>query len=81
MLLFSLASRTIAPLAMRRSGDPASSLIREVPYIATRLNFTRRAYGVDRMHAELLGAGFASAEDASSRLAVWDGATLARAVE
>ncbi|CAN5868162.1 hypothetical protein BH11GEM1_BH11GEM1_15370 [soil metagenome] len=81
VLLFSLASRTIAPLVMRRSVDPASNLLRESPYIATRLNFTRRAYGVDRMHAELLGAGFATAGDASSRLAVWDGATLARAVE
>ena len=81
VLLFSLASRTIAPLVMRRSVDPASNLLRESPYIATRLNFTRRAYGVDRMHAELLGAGFATADDAASRLAVWDGATLARAVE
>ena len=81
VLLFSLASRTIAPLVLRRSVDPASNLLRESPYIATRLNFTRRAYGVDRMRAELLGAGFATAGDASSRLAVWDGAMLARAVE
>ena len=81
VLLFSLASRTIAPLVMRPSVDPVSNLLRESPYTATRLNFTRRAYGVDRMHAELLGAGFATAGDATSRLAVWDGATLARAVE
>ena len=81
VLLFSLGSRTIAPLVMRRSIDPASNLVRESPYIATRLNFTRRAYGVDRMRAELLGAGFATADDAASRLSVWDGATLARAVE
>ncbi|MBC7672130.1 MAG: UPF0182 family protein [Polaromonas sp.] len=81
VLLFSLGSRTIAPLVMRRSIDPASNRVRESPYIATRLNFTRRAYGVDRMRAELLGAGFATADEAASRLAIWDGATLARAVE
>ena len=81
VLLFSLAARTIAPLVMRRSVDSASNAPGEAPYLLTRLNFTRRAYGVDRMHAELLGAGFGNTSDVASRLAVWDGATLARAVE
>ena len=81
VLVLSLASRTVAPLVMRRSLDPAARSVQEWPYIATRLNFTRRAYGVDRMHAELLGVGFGTASDAASHLALWDGATLARAVE
>ena len=79
VLVLSLASRTVAPLVMRRSLDPAARNTQEWPYIATRLNFTRRAYGVDRMHAELLGAGFGTASDVVSHLALWDGATLARA--
>ena len=81
VLVLSLASRTLAPLVMRRSIDAAAQATQEYPYIATRLNFTRRAYGVDRMHAELLGGGFTSAADVPSRLAIWDGASLARAAE
>ncbi len=81
VLVFSLASRTVVPLVMRRSLDPSAHARQEAPYIATRLNFTRRAYGVDRMRPELLGAGFASAADMASRLAVWDGSALARATE
>ncbi|MEO8621832.1 MAG: UPF0182 family protein [bacterium] len=81
VLVLSLASRTVAPLIMRRSMDPAARAKLEYPYVATRLNFTRRAYGVDRMHAELLGSGFSSAANAAPRVAIWDGATLARAAE
>jgi uncharacterized membrane protein (UPF0182 family) len=81
VLVLSLASRTILPLLMRRSTSPAARARQEWPYIATRLNFTRRAYGVDRMHAELLGAGFARPADVAAHLAVWDGAILARAAE
>ena len=81
VLVLSLASRTIAPLAMRRSADLGARETTEAPFVATRLTFTRRAYGVDRMHAEPIGAGFASAADAAPRVAVWDGALLARASE
>lgn len=81
VLVLSLVSRTIAPVIMRRAADPAARERTESPYIATRMTFTRRAYGVDRMRAEPLGAGFASAADAASRIAVWDGAVLARAAE
>ena len=81
VLVLSLVSRTIAPLAMRRSADPGSTEKTEAPFVATRLTFTRRAYGVDRMHAEPIGSGFASDADAAQRVALWDGALLARAAE
>ncbi len=81
VLALSLASRTVAPLVMRRSIDPIARVNQESPYTATRLNFTRRAYGVDRMRAELVGAGFVTPADVAVRLAIWDGATLARAAE
>ncbi len=81
VLLLSLVSRTIAPLAMRRSADPAARDKAEAPFVGTRLTFTRRAYGVDRMHAEPIGSGFASIADAAQRVAVWDGPLLARAAE
>jgi uncharacterized membrane protein (UPF0182 family) len=79
VLLLSLVSRTIAPLIVRRSLDPGAQ--QEKAYLSTRLNYTRRAYGVFRMHAESLGTGFASAAEASTRLAVWDDATLSHAAE
>ena len=81
VLLLSLVSRTIAPLIVRRSLDPGAQ--QERAYLGTRLNYTRRAYGVGapRMRADSLGTSFATAADVSSRLAVWDAATLSRAAE
>ena len=81
VLLLSLVSRTVAPLIVRRSLDPGIQRQQELAYLATRLSFTRRAFGVFRMHPESLGTGFTSAAEAASRLAVWDAATLARAAE
>ena len=81
VLALSLASRTVAPLVMRRSADPAAREKVEAPYIGTRLTFTRRAYGVDRIRAETIGAGFGAMADAVGRVALWDGALLSRAAE
>jgi uncharacterized membrane protein (UPF0182 family) len=81
VLVLSFVSRTIAPIIMRRSVDPAIRERTESPYVGTRMTFTRRAYGVDRMRAEPMGFGFANAADAAARLALWDGALLARAAE
>jgi len=81
VLVLSVVARSIAPLLARRSGDPASVAAEERPYVATRHSYTRRAYGVDRMRPDTLGAGFASAAEASSRIAIWDGETLAAAAE
>ena len=61
--------------------DPVAADKQERPYQATRLGYTRRAYAVDRMRAESLGTGFASAEEIRTRVAVWDAATLKRYTE
>jgi hypothetical protein len=81
VLLLSLVARTVAPLVARRSADPVATELQERPYMATRLSYTRRAYGVDRMRAETLGTGFTSVAELARRTSVWDGATLARAAE
>jgi uncharacterized membrane protein (UPF0182 family) len=81
VMVLALVTRTLVPLVMRRAVDPAMRERVESPYVGTRMTFTRRAYGVDRMHAEPIGSGFASAADAVQRIAVWDGALLARAAE
>ncbi|MDB4917640.1 MAG: hypothetical protein JWM95_5284 [Gemmatimonadetes bacterium] len=82
ILGLSLLNRTISPLVFRRMADTDKRPLVEKKYIATRLTYTQRAYAVDRMRAESLGAvGFATPADAASRVAIWDGATLARASE
>ena len=81
VLLLSLIARTVAPLVARRSADPDAADRQERPYQATRLGYTRRAFGVYRMRAETLGTGFRNAESLSRRVSVWDAATLQRYVE
>ena len=77
----SVIGRTVAPLLARRSIDPADAVARERPYLNTRLSYTRRAYGVERIQPDTIGAGFANAVDAAAHAAVWDGTTLAEAAE
>ena len=82
VLLLSLVARTVAPLVARRSVDPDASEVQERPYQATRLSYTRRAYGVvERMRAETLGVGFQSPAEFSGRTAVWDAGMLRRFTE
>jgi uncharacterized membrane protein (UPF0182 family) len=81
VLLLSLVARTVTPLVARRPADPVAADRQERPFQATRLSYTRRAYGVDRMRAETLGTGFATAAELAARSAVWDAATLARFTE
>ncbi|HEX9484642.1 MAG TPA: UPF0182 family protein [Gemmatimonadaceae bacterium] len=81
VLLLSFLARTVAPLVVRRSVDPRDRRKQELPYIGTRLTYTRRAFAVDRIHPDSLGAGFATRADAATRLAIWDGGALTRAAE
>ena len=82
VLLLSLVARTVAPLVARRSVDPVAADKQELPYQATRLSYTRRAYGVvDRMRPETLGVGFASPTELSTRAAIWDAGMLRRFTE
>lgn len=80
VLALSFLNRTVSPLVVLRMTESDKRPGIEKKYMATRLTYTQRAYGVDRIHAESLGVvGFTTPADAASRLAVWDGATLARA--
>jgi uncharacterized membrane protein (UPF0182 family) len=82
VLLLSLVARTVAPLVARRSVDPDASAKQERPYQATRLSYTRRAYGVvERMRAETLGVGFRAPAELAGRTAVWDAPMLRRFTE
>lgn len=77
----SVVGRSVAPLLARRSIDPADAVARERPYLATRLSYTRVAYGVDRIRPDTIGTGFRTPADAAAHAALWDGATLSQAAE
>jgi uncharacterized membrane protein (UPF0182 family) len=85
VLLLSLVARTVAPLIARRSVDsvdPEAAEKQQRPYQGTRLNYTRRAFGVvDRMRAETLGVGFHTTAELNGRTAVWDASMLRRFAE
>ncbi|HEX7979671.1 MAG TPA: UPF0182 family protein [Gemmatimonadaceae bacterium] len=81
VLLLSLVARTVAPLVARRSVDPGAPDPQELRYQATRLAYTRRAYGVERIRADSLGTGFSTTSQLAPNVAVWDAATLARFTE
>ncbi|HKH94125.1 MAG TPA: UPF0182 family protein, partial [Gemmatimonadaceae bacterium] len=82
VLLLSLVARTVAPLVARRSVDPVAADKQELPYQATRLSYTRVAYGVvERMRADTLGVGFATPVELSTRAAIWDAGMLRRFTE
>jgi uncharacterized membrane protein (UPF0182 family) len=82
VLLLSLVARTVAPLVARRSIDPDATERQERPYQGSRLDYTRRGYGVvERMRAESIGVGFRAAAELSGRIAVWDASMLRRYAE
>jgi uncharacterized membrane protein (UPF0182 family) len=81
VLVLSIVGRMLAPPIVRRGMDPGDAAVQQRAYTGTRLGYTRRAFGVDRMRAETLSTGFATAHAAIPRVAVWDGATLAHASE
>ena len=82
VLLLSLIARTVAPLIARRSIDPDATERQERPYQGSRLDYTRRGYGVmERMRAETVGVGFRAAPELIGRVAVWDASVLRRFAE
>jgi uncharacterized protein len=82
VLLLSLVARTVAPLIARSSTDPDATKAQERPYKGSRLDYTRRGYGVvDRMRAETLGVGFRTTAELNGRVGVWDASMLRRFAE
>ena len=82
VLLLSLIARTVAPLIATRSIDPEATERQERPYQGSRLDYTRRGYGVtERMRAETLGVGFRTTSELNGRVAVWDASVLRRFAE
>ena len=81
VLLLSLLLRHLAPPFVRRFADQTDPVVRERPYVATRMGYTRRAYATDAI--QRLGAlhQFASLDEAARGVSTWDASALVRAVE
>lgn len=79
MLLLSVMLRYVLPAALRPDGDPARI---EAPFLETRDNFSRRAFGGDRVAPLRPGLGDSAVHvTASQGIALWDAPALLRAVD
>nr|MBA3889874.1 UPF0182 family protein [Gemmatimonadaceae bacterium] len=79
MLLLSVMVRFVLPVALRPGGDPA---LVEAPFLETRDNFSRRAFGGDRVAPVRRSAGDTAVHVTGTQgIALWDGPALLRAVD
>ena len=81
VILLSLTLRHLAPPLVRRFAEQTDPVVRERPYVATRMGFTRRAYATDGISRLAGSEQFASLDEAARGASVWDAGALVRAVE
>ena len=81
VLLLSLLLRHLAPPFVRRFADQTDPVVRERPYVATRMGYTRRAYATDGVLRAGSAEQFRSLDDAARGTSNWDASALVRAVE
>lgn len=79
MLLLSVMLRYVLPVALRPGGDRARA---EAPFLETRDNFSRRAFGGDRVSFIRPADGDSAMHVTGTQgIALWDGPALRRAVD
>ena len=83
VLALSLGLRQFLPPLARRLAPPTDPALRESGYVATRAQYTRRAYAVDRVVRDSTGARVAvpAIKDAVTAVSQWDAGAVKRAVE
>lgn len=59
VIILSILVKQVVPFAVARVGTPATRREREVPYVATRAEFTRRAYSIPALSMESRNPGAA----------------------
>lgn len=80
VLLVSVLLRHVTPIFMRRYVTPSADAVREASYLATRADYTRRAYALQRIARDSDFALPARPADAAAGISVWDPAALLRAL-
>lgn len=81
VLAGALLVRGVLPVAGARLVGPADAATRDAPYRATRLSYTRRAYGVDAMRPAPAALLPSAPSAALAGVPVWDPAALRAIVE
>jgi uncharacterized membrane protein (UPF0182 family) len=76
----SLLLKQLAPVVVRRGAAERADETRERPYLATRAEYTRRAFDIDRVLRPDRRVSFPRLIDAARWVAAWDPAALARAM-
>jgi uncharacterized protein len=80
VLLVSVLLRHVTPVFMRHYVTAGADSSREVSYLATRADYTRRAYALNRIEQDSSYPLPARAVDAAPGISVWDPAALMRAL-
>jgi hypothetical protein len=78
VIILSLAMRALGPPLVRHLARVQDATARGAPYRQVRLEYTRRAYALDRITVGD-SLGFRSLPDAASSVSLWDAAALLRA--
>jgi uncharacterized membrane protein (UPF0182 family) len=81
VVVMSLVGREVIPAAAQRIGTDSERAVRERPYVASRVLYTRRAYGVDLIGKADSTIDFPSVATALPWLSIWDPPALARATD
>jgi uncharacterized membrane protein (UPF0182 family) len=80
ILLISFGLRQAGPPLVRRLASSTDPQARERPYLATRADYTRRAYAIDRIERADSTFGFDSSAAMARGVPAWDAAALTRAI-
>jgi uncharacterized membrane protein (UPF0182 family) len=80
VLLVSVLLRHVTPIFMRHYVTAGADSSREMSYLATRADYTRRAYALNRIEQDSSYPLPARGIDASNGISVWDPAALMRAL-
>ena len=80
VLLVSVLLRHVTPVFMRHYVAAGADSSREMSYLATRAEYTRRAYALNRIEQDSSYVLPARAVDAASGVSVWDPTALMRAL-
>ena len=80
VLLISVLLRHVTPIFMRHYVAAGAETAREVSYLSTRADYTRRAYALQRIERDSSLALPARPSDEASEISVWDPSALMRAL-
>jgi len=81
VIVLALVVREGAPLIAEHSGSDSERTMRELPYVATRAAYTRRAFGVANIPNADSTIAYPSLTAALPWVPVWDPSVLSRAVD